>query len=158
MSVLAVATRAATPTRTAFAMSPSSRASSAAASRWTHTTFVPYSRVRSSARRATNLSSRSVAFIIDWSGSQNLLWCTTQVSFKDVVGCRPRPEGEPVRPRKFIAILGGAAGAWPFAARAQQAATPVVGSLGGPSRDVRSKKARAKPAVIKDWNVAIGYR
>src|SRR6516162_8029417 len=94
-----------------------------------------------------------------------LLWRTTPHRPANVLGCEILCLGKPMRRRDFIALLGGAAVAWPLAARSQQPGKlPTIGYLGATTPSAESQRVAALVQRLREFgwiesrNLTIEYR
>jgi putative tryptophan/tyrosine transport system substrate-binding protein len=66
--------------------------------------------------------------------------------------------------REFITLLGGAAAAWPLAARAQRAAIPMIGYLSSFPADINPvftrvfRKGLSDAGIVEGRDVTLEYR
>ena len=83
--------------------------------------------------------------------------------FNDVVGVILGLRGAHMRRREFITLAGGAAIAWPHAARAQRPMLPVVASIAGGSPEADAnlaaafRKGSTKTSYAEGQNVTVEY-
>jgi putative tryptophan/tyrosine transport system substrate-binding protein len=69
-----------------------------------------------------------------------------------------------LRRRQFLTLLGGAATAWPLAARAQQPSMPVIGWFGSETREAEDfrvvpfREGLKQAGFVEGQNLAIEYR
>jgi len=88
-----------------------------------------------------------------------LTHCTTCYTSSVILGLGVSP----MRRREFIALLGSGVAGWPLAARAQQAAMPVVGFIRDGSADANARNVAAfrkglnETGTVEGQNVTVEY-